>query len=96
MRITRTSDDPRDPKYRLAVEDEDGQGLVTISEENITSTAITAQTTSVRAAIDLNSDQARWLYFALGKVLHARDMLDPFGVHGPERKAELPTDKREP
>ena len=41
-----------DPKWRLAVEDEDGAGLITIAEENISSNAITAQTTGIRAAID--------------------------------------------
>lgn len=98
MRIQRTSDDPKDPKHRYVLEDEDGQGLVTISDESITSTAITAQTTEVRAAIDMNSDEARWLYFALGKLLHARDMLDPFGVHVSEPKAsqQMPGEERKP
>lgn len=82
MRITRTSDDPKDPRHRLVVEDEDGGGLVTIADEDISSPAITAQTTGVRAAIDLNSDEARWLYFSLGKLLLAREMFDPHGIHG--------------
>lgn len=45
MRFARTSDDPMDPKWRLAVEDEDGAGLITIAEENTSSNALTATTT---------------------------------------------------
>lgn len=91
MIIRRTSDDPRDPKHRLVVEDEEGQGLITISDENTTSTSAMAQCTGVRAAIDLREDEAQWLYFALGKLLLARDMIDPNAVQGPERTVPLPT-----
>lgn len=82
MRFTRTSDDPMDPKWRLAVEDEEGGGLITIAEESISSNARTAQTTGIRAALDLNSDQARWLHFALGQLLMHRENYDPFARHG--------------
>lgn len=89
MRFKYTSDDPNDPRYCISVEDEfpaeDGeppQGLITIAEENLSSCAITARTTSVRNAIDLTTEQAQWLYFALGRVLLERGGNDPNGIHG--------------
>ncbi len=82
MRFSRTSDDPMDPKWRLAVEDEDGAGIITIAEEDISSNSITARTTGIRSAIDLDSDQARWLHFALGQLLLRRENYDPFARHG--------------
>lgn len=89
MRLRRTSDDPKDPRCCLAIEDEfpgeDGDipsGLITITEENLTSNAITARTSSVRSAIDLTTEQAQWLYFALGRILLGRGGIDPNGIHG--------------
>ncbi len=89
MRLVRTSDDEKDPNWCLSVEDEfpgeDGDiatGLITIAEENLTSSAVTAQVTSVRNAIDLTTEQAQWLYFALGRLLTARGGVDPNGIHG--------------
>jgi len=89
MRFRRTSDDDKDPRYCLSVEDEfeadDGeppQGLITIAEENLSSCAATARTTSVRNAIDLTTEQAQWLYFALGRILVARGGADLNCIHG--------------
>jgi len=87
-RYTYTSDDPKDPNYRLSIEEEGedddgtGYGLITIAEESTTSAAITAQTTGIRGAVDLTTEQAKWLYFALGKMLLSRGGLDPNGIHG--------------
>lgn len=73
MKLIRQSDDLRDPLYRLAVEDDYGtSGLLTVSEEETTSTAPTAQTTRVRTALDLTPTEAAWLYDALGRMLAAR------------------------
>lgn len=88
MKLTRTSDDEKDPKWRLAVEDElldddgVGDGLITISEEDLTSCAATAQVTGIRTAIDLTTEQAQWLYFALGRILVARGGRDGHCIHG--------------
>lgn len=89
MRLKRTSDDPLDPRSCLSVEDEFASkgaeppnGLITIAEEELSSSAITARTVAVRNAIDLTTEQAQWLYFALGRILVARGGGDPHGIHG--------------
>lgn len=71
-RAIRWGDDPKLPTWRLVLEDEDGDGLVTIQEELATSTSDRAQTERVLAAIDLREDEARWLHTELGKLLAAR------------------------
>lgn len=89
MRFKYTSDDPNDPRYCISIEDEfpaeDGEppwGLITIAEENLSSSAATARTTSIRNAIDLTTEQAQWLYFALGRILLERGGRDPNCIHG--------------
>ena len=62
------SDDPKDANYRLRLEDGFG-GLITISEEDLTSRSESAQITNVRGAIDMTPPQARWLHRALTELL---------------------------
>ena len=66
------STDSKDPCYRLRVEDDPDWGLVSILEEDVTSSRPTAQVTNVRAALDLTTEQARWLVHALTEVLDER------------------------
>lgn len=75
-RAFRWGDDPKLPTWRLVVEDDDGDGLVTIQEELATSTSERAQTERVLAAIDLREDEARWLHAELGRLLEARTTRD--------------------
>jgi hypothetical protein len=66
------SDDPQDPLYRLRVSGPDEyDSLFTIAEENLTSTSPTAQVTSVRTALDLCGEEARWLHEKLGVLLNS-------------------------
>lgn len=74
-RAIRWGDNPKLPTWRLVVEDDDGDGLVTIQEELATSTSERAQTERVLAAVDLREDEARWLHAELGRVLAARGAL---------------------
>lgn len=75
-RAIRWGDDPKLPTWRLVVEDDDGDGLVTIQEELATSTSGRAQTERVLAAVDLREDEARWLHAELGRLLATRGALD--------------------
>lgn len=59
------SDDPTVPRYCLSVEDTK-DGLILLAEEN-------------RHAIDLTTEQAQWVHFALGRVLMARGVLADAG-----------------
>lgn len=70
-RYTKMSDDPVDPKYRIAVDDE-GTGLINIDEERLTSANLTAQTTEIPNGIALTTDQAVFVYESLGKLLAER------------------------
>jgi hypothetical protein len=77
-----------DPRCAISVEDEfldengNGEGLITIAEEELSSSAATARTVAVRNAIDLTTEQAHWLYFALGRILIGRGHRDPNSIHG--------------
>jgi len=67
------SEDPADPLSRLAIDDgPDDDELITIAEEEISSRSEKATAVGVRGAVDLTTDQALWLYEALGKVLVGR------------------------
>lgn len=57
-------------------------GLITVAEESTTSSAATAQTVGIRGAVDLTTQQAQWLYFALGKILTVRGGVDQGAIHG--------------
>ena len=63
------SDDPEDPLYRIRVTQDHPGDLITIEEENLTSTSARATATSIRAALDLTPVQAEWLWATLGRVL---------------------------
>lgn len=55
---------------RLRLEDDRQKtGLITVSEETVTSHSKRAVTLSVITALDLDADQARWLRDALTSVL---------------------------
>ena len=66
------STDAKDPLYRLRVQDDADWDLVTLLEEDVTSSRPTAQVTNVRAALDLTTEQARWVIRALTEVLEER------------------------
>lgn len=70
MRLTRVTDDLHDPMHRLAVENDDD--LITIADEDISSLAASSPTTGIRAALDLNHEEAMWLHSTLGKMLRVR------------------------
>jgi hypothetical protein len=75
------STDKQDPHYRLRVEDFEADrgimsGLLSILEEDVTSSRPTAQVTNVRAAIDLTPEQAEWLHETLGVLLAAKKARD--------------------
>lgn len=64
------SDDPKDPKFRIRVHEAiEEAGLVSIVEEDLTSTKPTAQVTEERVRLCLTPTQARWLLAALSDVL---------------------------
>lgn len=71
--FSRLSDDPKDPLWRLRIEEEFYcSGLITITEEGISSRSVTHVATDVRAALDLTEGQARWLHERLGELLAVR------------------------
>lgn len=63
------STDPQDPLYRLRVTQDYPGDLITIAEESLTSTAVTAEAVGIRGALDLTTWQAEWVWLTLGRVL---------------------------
>lgn len=63
------SDDPKDPRWRFRVLEEDG--LTRIFEEELSSASPTAQPTGVTNCLLLTQDQAEWMAKALANVVRS-------------------------
>ena len=63
------STDPKDPRFRLRLEDGRKHGLIRLLEEEMSSRAPTAQVTEANVQFILTSEQACWVYAAFGEML---------------------------
>jgi hypothetical protein len=77
--------DPDNTRWRVRVEDDDDEELITLSEETLTSSSPTARIERVHNTISLTYEEARRLHRALGELLEdgAETVAAPPDIAGP-------------